>query len=856
MADSRSTSDFVSVTSAKPCICCGKGDWCRRSPDDLVIECHRKGQADCPPGYVFRKTTKDGFSIFRKESSRDGDTRRSDSPPKQTPRRVWPLPDDFAKRIRGRHVGTWFYQSAEGSDVLAVVRIDVPHGEKTIRPLHKVAGGWVVGDPPGKLPLYRIGEIKDASRVYVVEGEKSVDAARSLGLVVTTSAHGAKSADKTDWSPLTCSEVVILPDNDNAGRSYAETVAGIIGRLNPTATIKIVMLPDLPEHGDIVEFIAARRDQSKESIRAEINSLVEGTPAFSREPAEQVGEETGDTGRRSQADLVAELAVDVELFHTPGSEGEAFASIMVRGHRETWPVKSSAFRQWLSHQYWKRWNKAPNSQAMTDGLSVVKGRALFDSPEQNIHIRICRLGNSIWLDLCNDTWQAVEITTEGWLVHDHPPVRFVRRKGMLPLTTPLHGGSISELRPFVNMPDEPTWVLYVSWLVAAFRPGRPFVVLVVNGEQGSAKSTAGRVARLLIDPNKTPLRRPPKEDRDLMIAANNSWIVAYDNLSGLPPWLSDSLCSLATGGGFATRELYTDDEEKLFDAIRPVILNGISDVATRADLLDRSINLFLPSIPEEERRDEESFWPEFEAVRPNVLGALLDAVSTALQNERGVKLPFAPRMADFARWATAAEPAFGWETGTVLRAYSDNRGDTTYAAIESAIIGPPILGLMHCRDHWHGTAKELLTELEDHHTDEKTRNNKDWPKSPRKLGGELRRLAPDLRRVGISVIIGAHTRRGTPIALENTRKRSSQPSPSSPHSVRQGVTRDDVVCGFAETSSQRVATSSHAGPTSSPPNPIFEAVARVGDGRDDGDDVFPPISNHDNGDGDVVEISG
>ena len=387
------------------------------------------------------------------------------------------------------------------------------------------------------------------------------------------------------------------------------------------------------------------------------------------------------------------------------------------------------------------------------------------------------------------------------------------------------------------MPDQRTWVLYIAWLVAAFCSGRPFVILIVNGEQGSAKTTACRIGRLLVDPNKTPLRRPPKEDRDLMIAANNCWIVAYDNLSGLPLWLSDSLCSLATGGGFATRELYTDDEEKLFDAIRPVMLNGISDVATKPDLLDRSIPLLLPEINDESRWDEESFWAEFEAARPRILGALLDAVSTALRNEGTVKLSSVPRMADFAKWVTAAEPAFGWKPGTIPAAYFESRGDSTHAAIESAIIGPPIVGLMGNRDRWQGIAKELLTELEDHHTDEKTRKSKEWLKSARKVCGDLRRLAPDLRRFGISVVVGAHTRRGTPISLENTRKTSSQLSPSSPDLDLQGLTRDDQDFACAATSSHFGRISSQSAVRSSPENLVSDAAARVGDGRDDGDDV-------------------
>ncbi len=185
----------------------------------------------------------------------------------------------------------------------------------------------------------------------------------------------------------------------------------------------------------------------------------------------------------------------------------------------------------------------------------------------------------------------------------------------------------------------------------------------LHGEQGSAKSTTERILRALIDPHEAPLRAGPRDGRDLIIAATNGWIVPLDNISYVRPWLSDALCRLATGGGFTTRELYSDSEEVIFNAQRPTLLNGIEEFITRPDLLDRAIPLALPTIPEEQRKQEATLWPEFETARPMILGSLLDAVSFALRNEEHVKLTRLPRMADFAIWVSAAEPYFGWKAG-------------------------------------------------------------------------------------------------------------------------------------------------------------------------------------------------
>src|SRR5262249_22797259 len=133
-----------------------------------------------------------------------------------------------------------------------------------------------------------------------------------------------------------------------------------------------------------------------------------------------------------------------------------------------------------------------------------------------------------------------------------------------------------------------------------------------------------------------------------------------ENLSRLPEWLSDALCRLATGSGFATRALYSDAEEALFAAQRPVILNGIEAVATRGDLLDRAIVLSLPPIMEEERQDETTFWQTFTAAHPALLGAVLDVVSGALSRLATTTLAQRPRLADFALWACAAADTCDW----------------------------------------------------------------------------------------------------------------------------------------------------------------------------------------------------
>jgi hypothetical protein len=236
----------------------------------------------------------------------------------------------------------------------------------------------------------------------------------------------------------------------------------------------------------------------------------------------------------------------------------------------------------------------------------------------------------------------------------------------------------------------------------------------------------------------------------LLIAATNSWAVCFDNLSHLPDWLSDALCRLATGGGFSTRELYTDAEEKIFDAMRPTVLTSIEDLAARGDLLERSIVVRLPRIPERSRRTERAFWKAFDAARPRVLGALLTVVSGALRALDSVCLAQLPRMADFALWATAAETALEWKTGTFESAYSGNRRDANELALDASPLTGPLRELVGQHELWSGSATDLLARLAEF-AGEKATKEKDWPKKPHVLSGRLRRLAPNLAQTGIGV---------------------------------------------------------------------------------------------------------
>jgi hypothetical protein len=636
-------------------------------------------------------------------------------------------------------------------------------------------GKWVRckgdGNPRVLYRSERLPQARDAgAAVLVVEGERDADCAGELGLCAVTNPEGAtgKGKWKAEYSrQLQGLDVAVIADRDAPGRAHARAAAASLRR-----TAASVRLLELPGEGvkDLSDWVTSevREGRDREEIARRLVALVEETPEWQPElPAPPAGDaETSDSEadddraddgprKETQSDMLLRIAQAAELFHDPG--GEAFARVPVEEHHEIWPVHSRVFRDWLLQGYYLETGKAPSAQALKEALNTLEARARFDGEEHEVFTRVAGVGSKVYLDLCNPEWEVVEITAAGWQVLRKVPVRFQRTPVMRPLPRPVGGGSLTELRPLVNLLDDPAFVLLVAFLVAALGPRGPYPVLVLHGEQGSAKSSLARLVAFLTDPSAAPLRTVPRNEEDLMIAASHSRLLAFDNLSGLPSWFSDALCRLSTGGGFSTRQLYTNRDEIVFSAIRPVVLNGIDEVVGRQDLVDRSLVLSLPAIPEEARRCERELWDEVEALRPRLLGALLDAVSCGLRRRNEVRLDRSPRMADFAHWVVAAEPALPWPAGAFLAAYEANRGEAVESSLEADEVAVAVRELVAEQSEFEGTAQELLATLEAR-VAEGVRKSRFWPKNPRALSARLRRSAPGLRRGGVDVITGLRNR--------------------------------------------------------------------------------------------------
>jgi hypothetical protein len=518
--------------------------------------------------------------------------------------------------------------------------------------------------------------------------------------------------------------------------------------------------PGAPFAADVLRDLAALKlaDRMKfESLRSRLRDARCRVTELDKSIGELTGTARGgEGGGPSDADILVGLSEAAVLFQD--ADETAYADIEVKGYRETWPIRSHGFRRWLRRNFHEETGGAPATEALNAALNVIEAKAQHDTPVREVYVRVAGLDDEIYLDLCDSAWRAIHVDKTGWRVIERPPVRFRRSPEMRPLPVPEEDGSVDGLRPLFNIREgedgDNDFILAVAFALACLRGRGPYPVMAITGEQGTAKSTRSAMLRSLVDPGKPTLRALPRDERDLVIAARTRHVLAFDNVSGLPWWLSDALCRIASGAGFGTRQLYTDADEVVFEGARPLIINGIEDVVERPDLAERSVFSVCEVIDAKNRLSEDEIWRSFRATHSSVLGALLDAAVEGLRNFPDIRPLNLPRMADFAHWATACEPAL-WENGAFKRAYDANILGAVESVLEAIPVAVAVRALMANlaavkQTQWRGTSSELLTKLTPL-IDDRTAKSDAWPRNGRALSGRLRRAGSFLRRIGIHV---------------------------------------------------------------------------------------------------------
>lgn len=639
------------------------------------------------------------------------------------------------------------YTNDKGNLLYIRIRLKHPDGNKWIRPFrfNSKKNSYELGEPefPKGKPLYHLSKLlAQDDEVWLVEGESKVELLEKLGLIATTSG-GCTSASTTNFEALSKREIIIWPDNDAAGLRYAHEATKKLLALGCNIQWVDTHALNLPEHGDCIDWA---KDRTIEELRAEILTLPKISPPSMIQNASLNEEEqvSSSTKTANKGELLLSLIEEIELFHD--EQKTTYATIKNADHYETWPIESLEFKTWLSTIFWKEYKQIASELVLKDAISVMRGQALYEGKCYKVFTRVGLFDNKIYIHLANDKWQVVEVSSEGWSILETSPIKFQGLQNMRPLPIPIKDrGDINLLWQHINIPES-SRILVLAWLLECFIIETPFPILILEGLQGSGKSYTQEQLRKLIDPSTVNLRGAPKNVNDILVAAANNFLISYNNVSHLTSQSQDDLCCLCTGGGIAQRRLFTTTEEEVTDIKRPVIINGIGDLVTRQDLMERCIIVNLPNIDQSERKTEIELQTIFNKDYPLIFGGLLNTLVLTLKAIPTIKLPKKPRMASFAVLGTALERVLGYPPGAFLEAYAMNNHENMVSALGNSSVAEALIELIREEKYFNGTYQQLLNKLASNKNCSPLRSI-----TAKKLASEIKRQIPALSIIGINV---------------------------------------------------------------------------------------------------------
>lgn len=445
--------------------------------------------------------------------------------------------------------------------------------------------------------------------------------------------------------------------------------------------------------------------------------------------------------QKSQATELVDLALrKYKLGVSP--DGKPFAYTQDTPHVAL-ALKSRKFgvRQRLARDYFVANGSVPSQTAVRNCLEVLEGMAM-DCVPTPLHIRVAGNSSAVYIDMADDQNRIIEITDGTWQIVTSAPYMFKRTELIAPLIEPATHGKLSKLWRHVNIAAEDRPLLVSVMVDGLIQPNTSKPVTGLLAEHGSAKTTTAKRLVELVDPSTVEVRCPPKDLDQWVTAAAGSWVVALDNLSTVPDWLSDAICRAATGDGNVKRELYSDDDLSVFNFRRSVIITGIDVGGLNGDLADRLVPIKLHAI--ENRLNETDLEYEWESDRSEVFGGLLN-LAAKVQHKLGTLEKISlPRMADFGRVLASVDMLTGSKG---MQRYSESgKRMMADSALSNSFIARIVESRYDTKDSAR-SANEILSEITPGGSDYPI----DWPKKSRFVSTLLTKYAPAMRQLGWTV---------------------------------------------------------------------------------------------------------
>ena len=441
--------------------------------------------------------------------------------------------------------------------------------------------------------------------------------------------------------------------------------------------------------------------------------------------------------------------------------------VKVNEHLETLPLSGQRLRNLLFKIYHDETKKI-SCEKIENIINILKADSVISEKVKYLDLRVGKTDDStFYYDLTNSKWSVIRIIPSGWSVVDKDiPILFKRFSNQQPQVIPSSEYSsdiFDRFMELINIQEEDTKLLLKCYIISLFIPDIAKPILILHGEQGSAKSTLQELIKMLVDPSIVKTHTFSRGSNELIQILSHNYIVYFDNVSIIRDWISDVLCRAVTGSGFSKRQLYTDDDDIIYHFRRCIGFNGVNLEATKADLLDRAIIILLERIPKEKRKRIEEVWKEFNEIKSQLLGYIFDVIVKVLEfkKQNGSIIPTNGfnRMADFEEYAEIISRCMGNRENEFLRVYQKNINIQIDEAIEASSLSMAVIRLIddiNKKEHteWSGSATQLSLELNEIAETELKINIhkiKSWPKSPNSLSRRLNEVKTNLREKGIVI---------------------------------------------------------------------------------------------------------
>lgn len=668
------------------------------------------------------------------------------------------------------------YQTEEG--VVLYYKERINYSDRTKR-MYFLQPDGSKGKGKCKHVLYNLPGVKKAQQVFFVEGEKCADEVNRQGYVATTLDCGAQSKwDGSYNALLDGKEVIILPDNDEPGMEYAKMIKKHI----PHAVIK--QLPELPPKGDIYDWLQMGH------LMSEINSLsetviddFEDTDNARHIPKASIKGRTHGDEKKPYSVILLELFEEKEVLFFRNENNEPYAEYPVNNHWKVSPIEGKEFSLWSEQLFFQEVNRTIKKDLLKQAISVLVAKVRFGKYDRiKMYVRVGKCGGGIYYDLADSSGSVLEINSEGWRIVDDKRRLFSRYNHQLPQVMPKQGGEVEKIFRYFNL--KAGKLLFLCWLITCFVPGIAHPMPIIHGEKGAAKSTACSLLKMLIDPSIMETMTFTKDEKALLVSLKQHYFLPFDNVSKISNELSDALCRVITGGAIQFRKLFTDSDDFIFTFQRCLAINGISNVANRSDLLDRSILFELERIRENERKELREIMEAFNTDKAEIMGTIFETLSKAMKIYPEVHLDNYPRMADFCRWGYAVAEALGNRGEEFLKQYRENQGIQNKEALEADMVASLVTEYMKNIPEWNGRVSELygnLIELAPK-CGINTKSNA-FPTASNALSRRLKAVRSNLEVIGITFEFISTKPDGTHIILRNANIASLPPYRIDPSSI-------------------------------------------------------------------------